>query len=123
MATTQEIEEALRSRISHDNPGQFNEAGWKDKPFSRYYGEDDEMVNIIVYETTERVVNREGKTLPVIVWQQLIEEVGPTTTPKSAIPKMRLASFAALPMVGNDEGLDTGRPAKPPTLRRLRPGS
>lgn len=121
MASTKQIEDALGSRIRQDNPGQFDQATWKEKPFSRYYGNDDEMVNIVVYETTERVVNGEGKTLPVVVWQQLIEEVGPTTTPKSAIPKMRLASFAAVMMVGADEGLDAGRPAEPPVLRRRRP--
>jgi hypothetical protein len=118
MPTEQQIEQALRTRVQGDNPGNFDESKWKDKPFRRYYGEDDEFVNIVVYETTERVVNAEGRTLPVPVWQQLIKEVSPDTTPKNAIPKMHLATFAAQPMMANDEGLDTGKPPKPPTLKR-----
>jgi hypothetical protein len=118
MPTQDQIEQALRKRVQGDNPRNFDEKKWKEKAFERYYGEDDELVNIVVYETTERVVNAEGRTLPVAVWQQLIDEVSPETTPKNAIPKMHLATFAAQPMMANDEGLDTGKPPKPPTLKR-----
>ena len=118
MPTAKQLEDDLRARIEGDNPGNFDPAAWKDKAFRRYYGDDDEFVNIVVYETTERAVNKEGRTLPVPVWQQLIAEVTPDTTPKSAIPKMHLATFAAQMMTGNDEGLDTGKPPKPPTLKR-----
>jgi hypothetical protein len=116
MATQSQIEIALRERIKDDvSPDIFDPKLWKDVPFGRYYGDDDELTNIVVFETTEQVVNEEGRTLPPIVWRALIDEIAPDTTPKAAIPKMWLATLGAqfemiIPPTAKN---------RPPTLKAL----
>lgn len=107
MPTINKIEEALKKRISNDVGGVFNPNIWKDIPFVNYYGPDDEVTNIVVYETTEGVVREEGKTLPDNVWRALIAAVSPSTTPKNAINTMWLAAIRAVPIV-----TPTGRPSR-----------
>ena len=99
MPTIDKIEDALKKRISNDVGSVFNPSIWKDIPFINYYGNDDEVVNVVVYETTEGVVKSEGKTLPDNVWKALIAAVSPATLPKNAINTMWLASIRAVPVV------------------------
>lgn len=118
MATPGQVEQALLNRIQKDNPGKFKKTIWKDVTFGKYYDNDDELINIVVYETTEGVVNEEGRTLPSMVWRKLIDMIGPETTPKSALSKMWLATLGAQPMKDEEEPPTLERRRKPPVLKR-----
>lgn len=102
MADPGQVQAALLSRIQADRPDLFDPGIWKDVPFGKYYDDDDEKINIVVFETTEGVVRQEGRTLPDMVWRHLIDEVGPETTPKAAISKMWLATLGAQPIIGEE---------------------
>jgi hypothetical protein len=115
----QDLSDELKSRISSDNPNQFNSAIWDRVNFGSYYDQDQELVNIVVYETTDKVINKhEKRYMPTQVWKNLIASVKLDTLPKDAINPMMDAAQRSLPW--NNEGLSAGRPQNRPTLKSNR---
>lgn len=111
-----DITNELKERIGRDNPGTFNSAVWDQVRFGSYYGEEQELINIVVYETTDKVINKSGRSyMPTQVWKDLIASVKVDTLPKDAVNPMMDAAQRALPW--DDEGPKAGRPPTRPTLR------
>ena len=117
--STQDLSSELKQRIATDNPNQFNEAIWDQVRFGSYYDEDQELVNIVVYETTDKVINKhEKRYLPSQVWKDLIAGVTLDTLPKDAINPMMDAAQRSRPW--DNEGPNAGRPKNRPTLKSAR---
>ena len=115
----QDLSDELKHRISTDNPSQFNSAVWDQVRFGSYYDEDQELVNIVVFETTDRVINKtEKRYMPTKVWKDLIASVKVDTLPKDAINPMMDAAQRSLPW--DNEGPNAGRPKNKPTLKSAR---
>lgn len=115
----QELSDELKQRISTDNQNQFNAAIWDRVRFGSYYDEDQELVNIVVYETTDKVINKhEKRYMPEQVWKNLIAGVKVDTLPKDAINPMMDAAQRSRPW--DDEGPKAGRPKIRPTLKSAR---
>lgn len=114
------IKDTLQKRIADDDPSNFNKDHWDKVRLGIYYDDDDELVNIIVYETAAFVASSEqkvGKYLPESVWRNLIAKVGPNNTPEEALEPMVDAVIRAVPLPEGDEGPVINRPRKRPTLR------
>ena len=115
----QDLSDELKLRIGTDNPNQFNSAIWDQVRFGSYYDEDQELVNIVVYETTDKVINKnEKRYMPTQVWKDLIASVKLDTLPKDAITPMMDAAQRSLPW--DNEGPNAGRPKNRPTLKSAR---
>jgi len=115
----QDLTDELKQRIATDNPSQFNAAVWDQVRFGSYYDEDQELVNIVVYETTDKVINKQEKRyLPSQVWKDLIAGVTLDTPPKDAINPMMDAAQRSKPW--DNEGPNAGRPKSKPTLKSAR---
>lgn len=109
----------LKQRIGTDNPNQFNPAVWDQVRFGSYYDEDQELVNIVVFETADKVINKnEKRYLPTQVWKDLIASVSVDTLPKDAINPMMDAAQRSLSW--DNEGPNAGRPKSRPTLKSAR---
>lgn len=117
------VRETLRERIAADDPVNFRPADWDKVRLGLYYDEDDELINIVVYETAAYVASskeRVGRYLPDEVWRNLIAKVGPNNTPEEALDPLVDAVLRAQPLPEGDEGPVINRPRKRPTLRSAR---
>lgn len=117
------VKETLRERIAADDPANFREGNWDKVRLGLYYDEDDELVNIVVYETAAHVASskeRVGRYLPDEVWRNLIARVGPNNTAEEAVEPMVDAVMRAVPLPAGDEGPVINRPRRRPTLRSAR---
>lgn len=118
MPNKAKIEAALKERIMRDDPDNFDPENWKKARLGFTYDNDEELVDIAVYETTEELLNKEERYMPDTVWRALVAEVGVDTKAEDAIVSMRDAGIRARPRPVNDEGPRTGRPPVRPTLKR-----
>jgi hypothetical protein len=117
------MKDTLKERIAADDPTNFRDGNWDKIRFGLYYDEDDELVNIVVYETAAFVASSREKTgryLPDDVWRNLIARVGPNHTPEEALDPMVDAVMRSLPLPEGDEGPIINGPRKRPTLRSAR---
>jgi len=120
------MKDTLRERIASDDPQNFKDGDWEKVRLGIYYDDDDELVNIIVYETAAFVAGSKqkvGKYLPEDVWRNLIARVGPNNTPEEALVPMVDAVLRSVPLPEGDEGpvINRPRPRERPTLRSARP--
>jgi hypothetical protein len=118
MPTKSKIEAALKERIKRDDPDNFDPERWKKVRLGFTYGEDEELVDIAIYETTEELLNKEGRYMPDKVWRALVDEVNADKKAEDALVPMRDAASNARRLPVNDEGPLTGRPPVRPTLKR-----
>ena len=117
------VKDMLKERIASDDPANFRDGNWDKVRLGLYYDEDDELVNIVVYETAAYVAGskeRTGRYLPDEVWRNLIARVGPNNTPDEAVEPMVDAVMRAVPLPEGDEGPVINRPPTRPTLRAAR---
>lgn len=121
MPTRTEMKNALKDRISTDDPGNFNSntSIWDQIRLGIYYDEDKELVEIAIYETTSLAIGQ-SRFLPGPVWRNLIAQVGPANTPEQAVGPMMDAAARSAPRQPNDEGPESDRPPRKPTLRSAR---
>jgi hypothetical protein len=118
MPTTEQMEDALMERVKRDDPENFDPDGWKDVRLGFTYDDDEELVDIAIFETTDGVVRAEGKFMPDPVWHELIDRVNADDNAGDAIDPMMDAALQSKPLPANDEGFVTGRPPQRPTLKR-----
>lgn len=118
MPTEARMEEALKERVRRDDSANFDPERWKKVRLGFTYDEDEELVDIAIFETTDEVVREEGRYLPDEVWRELIEVVGADKKAGEAIDPMMTAALQAEPLPRNDEGPIMGRPRRRPTLKR-----
>lgn len=121
MPTRTQMKNALRDRISTDDPGTFsnNVNIWDQVRLGIYYDEDKELVEIVIYETTSQAIGQ-SRFLPGPVWRNLITQVGPANTPEQVISPMMDAAARSQARQPNDEGPLNDRPPRKPTLRSAR---
>lgn len=123
MPTRTQMKNLFKQRISWDDPDTFNSnsATWNTVRLGIYYDEDDELINIVVYETTALAAGMEDRYLPDDVWRNLIAKVGPTHTPEEAVDPMMDAAMRAKPVPPGEEPPAVNRPRSRPTLKSARP--
>jgi hypothetical protein len=102
MPTKKKLATALKARIRHDNPDFFTPEDWEgdawlDVPLGRFYDEDEELVDNVVFEVTRDVLKDEGRKLPGSAVEQLADAVNTDTTPPDAVNEMFLAAQLAVP--------------------------
>ena len=117
------LKDTLKDRIATDDPLNFKDGGWEKVRLGIYYDEDDELVNIVVYETAAFVAQSQktGKYLPDEVWRNLIAQVGPNNTPEEALDPMANAVMLGAPLpVGNEGPINHWPVRRKPTLRSQR---
>lgn len=121
MPTRTQMKNALKDRISTDDPGNFsnNLNNWDQVRLGIYYDEDKELVDIAIYETTSQAVGQ-SRYLPGPIWRNLIASIGPVNTPEQAVDPMMDAALRSEPRQPNDEGPINDRPPRKPTLRSAR---
>ena len=93
---------ALKSRVRGDNPDFFTPEVWDGDdwlavPLGHFYGEDDEIVNAVVFEVTRDVLLTEQRKLPDSAKTQLVDRVGPDAKPPDAVNEMFSAAQLAVP--------------------------
>ena len=120
MPTRTQIKAILRQRISSDDPTNFNSAIWDKVRLGVYYDEDEELVDIIVYETTAYIAGVENRFIPEQVWRNLISKVNPNNTPDEAVDPMLEAALRAELVPEGQEPPAVNRPKIRPTLRSAR---
>lgn len=119
------LKDLLKDRIAIDDPTNFKNGGliWDKARLGLYYDDDDELINIVVYETAASAVvseNNGTRYLPDDVWRNLIARVGPTTTADDAVDPMVDAVIRAVPLPPGNEGPFPKGPLTKPTLRAAR---
>lgn len=118
MPTRPEIEAALMERIKLDDPNNFDPERWKKGRLGFTYDEDEELIDIAIYETTEKLLSHEDRYMPDSVWRALVNKVNADKKAEEAIDPMMDAVLRSRPLPVNDEGPLTGRPPRRPTLKR-----
>lgn len=118
MPTKPEIEAALKERIQRDDPDNFDPTIWKKVRLGFTYDDDEELVDIAIYETTEKLLSQEGRYMPDKVWRALVSKVNADKKAEEAVDPMMDAVLDSRPLPVNDEGPLTGRPPRRPTLKR-----
>jgi hypothetical protein len=116
MPTKKKLATALKARIRHDNPNFFTPEDWEGDawlvvPLGRFYDEDEEIVDNVVFEVTRDVLKEEGRKMPGSAVTQLAAAVNTDTTPPDAVDEMFLAAQLASPI----EAVGTKKKKKPKT--------
>jgi hypothetical protein len=92
---------ALKARIRANNlefftPEDWDGDAWLEVPLGRFYDENEEMVDVVVFEVTRNVLKKEQRKMPASAEDQLAERVNVGTTPPDAVNEM----FAAAQFAG-----------------------
>jgi hypothetical protein len=118
MPNKREIEAALKERIKRDDPANFEPNRWKKVRLGFTYDDNEELVDIAIYETMEQLLQDENRYMPDRVWRVLVDEVNADKKAEEAIGPMRDAALRSRLLPVDDEGPLTGRPPRRPTLKR-----